>query len=74
MGRIGGGEVDVHAVLHRFGFRDGQDVEADGGGVGIGEASGSRLVTPGPSLETLQPSASAQKPPSAESSRAFMLI
>jgi hypothetical protein len=30
----------VHAVLHRLGFRDGKDVEADGDGVGIGEARG----------------------------------
>src|SRR5262249_49420734 len=40
MGCRGGGEIDVHAVLHRFGFRDGKDVDADGGGVGIGEARG----------------------------------
>src|SRR5581483_5069634 len=33
-----GGQIDVHAVLHRLGFRDGQDVDADGDGVGIGEA------------------------------------
>jgi hypothetical protein len=38
MGRRRGGEVDVHAVLHRLGFRDGNDVDADGDGVGIGEA------------------------------------
>ncbi len=40
MGRRGGGEVDVHAVLHRFGFRDSKDVDAQGDGVGIVEALG----------------------------------
>ena len=29
MGRRGGGEADVHAVLHRLGFRDGNNVDAD---------------------------------------------
>jgi hypothetical protein len=36
--------------------------------------SGSTLVTPGSSLETLQPSASAQNRPTTESSRAFIAI
>ena len=40
MGRRRGGEVDVHAVLHRLRLRDGKDVDADGNGVGIGEAHG----------------------------------
>ena len=40
MGCRGGGEIDVHAVLHRFGFRDGNDIDADGDRVGIGEAHG----------------------------------
>ena len=40
MGRRRGGEVEVHAVLHRLGFRDGKDVDADGDGAGIGEAHG----------------------------------
>src|SRR4029077_4355239 len=40
MSRGRGGEVDVHAVLHRLGFRDGKDVDADSDGVGIGEAHG----------------------------------
>jgi len=40
MGRRRGGEVEVHAVLHRLGFRDGKDVDADGDGVGIAEARG----------------------------------
>ncbi len=33
MGRRGGGELEVHAVLHRFGFRDGNGIDADGDGV-----------------------------------------
>ena len=36
--------------------------------------TGSRLVTPGPSLERLQPSVYAQNWPSAESSQAFIAI
>jgi len=74
MGHRGGGEIDVHAILQRPGFRDGKDVDADGDGVGIDEALSSRLVTSGSSVETLQPSASAQNRPSAESSRAFIAI
>ena len=30
----------MHAVLHRLGFRDGKDVDADGDRVGISEARG----------------------------------
>ena len=71
MGRRGGGEIEVHAVLHRFGVRDGDDVDADGGGSGQTKPTGSMLVTPGPSLETPQPSASAQNRPRAETSRAL---
>src|SRR5258708_31935817 len=37
MGRGGGSEVNMHAVLHRLGFRDGNDVDADSNGVGISE-------------------------------------
>src|SRR5690349_4957078 len=40
MGRGGGGEVDVHTVLHRFGFRDTKDVDAQGDGVGVVKALG----------------------------------
>ena len=40
MGRRGGGEIEMHAVFHRRGFRDGKDVDADGGGVRIGKACG----------------------------------
>ena len=40
MGRRGRGEVDMHAVLHRLGFRGGDEVDADGDGVGIDEALG----------------------------------
>jgi hypothetical protein len=43
-------------------------------GSGKVKPTGSRLVTPGSSLETLQPSASAQNRPSAESSQAFIAI
>lgn len=40
-------------------------------GSGRSKPTGSRFVTPGPSLDARQPSASAQKRPSAESSRAL---
>ena len=43
-------------------------------GLGYAKPTGSTLVTPGSSLETLQPSASAQNRPTAESSRAFIAI
>jgi hypothetical protein len=48
MGRRGGGKVDVHPVLHRFGFWDANDVDADGDGVGIGEALGFEIGHAGP--------------------------
>jgi hypothetical protein len=74
VGRQGGGEADVHTVLHRLVFRDGNDVDADRDRPGKVKPTGSRLVTPGSSLETLQPSASTQNRPSAESSQAFIAI
>ena len=40
MGRRDGGEIDVRAVLHRFGVRDGDHIDADGGGVRPVEAHG----------------------------------
>jgi hypothetical protein len=40
MGGGGRGEIDVYAVLHRFGLRVGNDIDADGGGVGVDEALG----------------------------------
>jgi hypothetical protein len=40
MSRRGGGEIEVRAVLRRFGVRDGNDVDADGDGVRPGEADG----------------------------------
>ena len=43
MGRWGGGEADVHAVLHRLGFRDGNNVDADCDRVEEDETTGSRL-------------------------------
>ncbi len=33
-------EIDVRAVLHRFGVRDGDDIDADGDGVRPDEAHG----------------------------------
>ncbi len=40
IGRRGGGEIDVHTVLHRLGFRNGNDIDADGDGVRPDEAHG----------------------------------
>ena len=72
VGRGGGGQIDMHAVLHRLGLGGGKDVDADGGGVGIGEADGFNVGHAGSLAVNPQPSASAQNRPTAESSRAFI--
>ena len=35
--------IDVHPVLHRFGVRDGYDVDADGDGIRILETDGFKV-------------------------------
>ena len=47
MGRGGGGQIEVHAVVHRFGIRDGDDIDADGDGVRPHEARGLHRGHPG---------------------------
>src|SRR5829696_5789122 len=48
MGRGRGGEIEVHAVLHRLGVRDADDIDADGGGVRPDEAHGFDVGHPWP--------------------------
>ena len=47
MGHRRGGEIEVHAVLHRL-VRDADDIDADGGGVRPGEAHGFDVGHPDP--------------------------
>jgi hypothetical protein len=61
LGRRGGGEIEVHTVLRGcLGFRDGNDVDADGDRVRPNEAAGGPGLGghAGFPLKTLQPSAS----------------
>lgn len=74
VGRRGGGEVEVDAVLHRRGFGDGDDADTGRGGVRIGDVFGARLVAPGALLDMFRLSASAQNWLSVVLSRALMRI
>ncbi len=48
MGGRGGGQIDMHPVLHRLGFRAGDEVDAHGRRVGVGETHGFEVGHAGP--------------------------
>ncbi|OLT29438.1 hypothetical protein BJF79_40870 [Actinomadura sp. CNU-125] len=62
VGLRGGGEIEVHAVLHRFGVLDGDQVDVEARGVGPVEARGFEVGDAGslagrPPAERLRPEA-----------------